>query len=83
MEIATEKKTCSMEKAVGKENSKMVHDPEQAFAPRTSALGMVSRMTEEFLESKMLNLIFLSNNDIAHIASLSTPHTRPVADWLF
>lgn len=43
-------------------------------------LWHVFRVGEEFFESKMVNLVHLSNKDKSHIASLLIPQTKLV-NW--
>lgn len=53
--------------------------PRQVFS-QGQVLWHVLRVGEEFFESKMLNLLYLSNKDKSHIASLLTPQTK-LLNW--
>lgn len=73
--VCKRKKTRSMEKVVSRENSK-THMIPTRLCPKDICymLLVVSRVREEFPETKMLNLIFLSETDISHIDSASSQH---------
>lgn len=65
--LQKKKKTpCPLEKAVNKENSKMIHDLLPGFAPKTFVCGMFPGFEGTFLNQKCLTL-FLSNKNSSRL----------------